>query len=183
MALILVETLSDAPLTPENPTDTDFRVLQCLTERAATWRYSLLSSDRHRMICTFYAPDAESVRESYRRAGGVFNSIWTATMIQPEGEQPQHREGYLKVFQGTYPQGFTEEQWDEANRHLLPCYAERGVEWVQSYLSLDRTRVTCELNAPDADIIREAHRRFDIPFDCVWSAMLIQLAATPDLTA
>jgi Protein of unknown function (DUF4242) len=174
MVLAIVETLSDSPLTPEEPTDVDYRVFDCLTERNATWRYSLLSVDRHRMICTFDAPDAESVRQSYRKAGGFFNRIWAGEIIQPEGDRPQRNEAILKVFEGTYPGGFTQEQWDEGNRLILPCYATQGVEWIQSHVSLDRTRLVCELNSPDAETIREAHRRFNIPFDRVWSAMIIQ---------
>ncbi len=33
MSLVIVETLADFPLTPEEPTDTDHRVLACLAER------------------------------------------------------------------------------------------------------------------------------------------------------
>jgi hypothetical protein len=47
------------------------------------WRYSLLSADRHRMICTFEAPDAESVRQAYRQADVGFSKVWTAQVIEP----------------------------------------------------------------------------------------------------
>lgn len=174
MALVIVETQSDTPLTPEEPTATDLQVLNCLTERNATWQYSLLSSDRLRMICIFQSPDVESVRESYRRGGGSFSLMWGGEIIRPAGTQPQRNEAILKVFEGTYPGGFTQEQWDEGNRNVLPCYTERGVEWLHSYMARDRTRLICELNAPDAEVIRESHRKFNIPFDRVWSAMVIK---------
>ena len=173
MALVIVETFSNDPLTPEEPTETDDRILSCLAERQGKWRYSLLSHDRLRMICTFEAPDAESVRESYRRGGGEFNRIWTGEIIKPDGIQPQRDEAILKVFEVTYPVGFTQEQWDETNRYVLPYYAERGVEWVQSYVSRNRIRVFCELNAPNVEVIREAHRKIGMPFDRVWSALVI----------
>ncbi|WP_404791062.1 DUF4242 domain-containing protein [Altericista sp. CCNU0014] len=174
MSLVIVETLSDSPLNLEELTDPHNPVLDCLAARNATWRYSLLSSDRHRMICTFEAPDAEAVRESYRKGGGFFSRIWAGELILPEGDPPPRDDANLKVFEATFPNGLTEEQWDEANRQVLPCYAERGVEWVQSYVSCDRTRVVCELNAPDAEVIREAHRKFDIPCDRIWSAMVLK---------
>lgn len=173
MSLVIVETLADFPLTPEEVTDTDRRVLACLSERDATWRYSLLSRDRHRMICTFESPDAESVRESYRKGGGFFSRIWAAELVKPQGDPPQRHEATLQVIEGTYsPIGQAE--WDEVSHKTLSCYAERGIEWIQSYLSLDRTRVVCELNAPDAESVRQAQHRIGIPFDRVWSAMLIQ---------
>jgi hypothetical protein len=174
MVLVIVETLADSPLILEKLNDPHNSVLACLAERNAIWRYSLLSSDRLRMICTFEAPDAESVRESYRKGGGFFSRVWSGELIQPEGEPRQRNEATLKIFEGTYPDGFTQAEWDEATRHVLPCYAERGVEWVQSYVSLDRTRLVCELNAPDAEVIRESHRKFGIPFDLVWSATVLK---------
>lgn len=174
MAIVIVETLSDSPLTPEEPTETDLRVLNCLTERHSTWRYSLLSSDRLRMLCTFEAPDAESVRESYRKGGGGFKRIWTAQVITPDDTQPQPNETILKVFEGTYPNGLTEEDWNEVNQQILPFYAEHEVEWVQSYVSLDRRQFVGELNVSDAEVIRETYRKFGISCDRVWSAMVVR---------
>lgn len=173
MSLVIVETLADSPLTPESPTDTDRRVLACLAERNGTWRYSLLSRDRLRMICTFDAPDAESVRESYWRGGGVFSRIWAGELLKPEGKPPQRHEANLKVIEGSYPP-IGQEEWDEVSRKTLSCYAERGIEWIQSYLSLARTRLICELNAPDAESVREAQHRVGVPFDRVWSAIFIK---------
>lgn len=174
MSLVMVETLADIPLTPEEPTDTDLQVLDCLMERNGTWRYSLLSVDRRRMICTFEAPDAESVRAAYRKGGGGFHHIWSAQLILPAGRQPPQNDTILNVLEGTYPSHFIPNKWDEAKQHILLHYAECGVEWVQSYMSLDRTRVVCELNAPSAEVIRETYHKVDMPFDRVWSAMVIK---------
>ncbi|WP_019499766.1 nickel-binding protein [Pseudanabaena sp. PCC 6802] len=173
MSLVIVETLADSPLVPEEPTETDLRVLGCLTERQSTWRYSLLSHDRLRMICTFDAPDVESVRESYRKGGGVFTRMWAGEPIEPEGVQPQRNTSTLKVAEATFPNGFTQAEWDAGTRRALPCYAERGSEFIQSYLSLDRTRLICEFNPPDAEVIRQTRYKLGIPCDRVWSAMVI----------
>jgi hypothetical protein len=179
MVLVIVETVSAVPLYPLEPTDTDKRVLDCLGQENATWIYSLLSIDRLRMMCRFEAPDAEAVRRSYRRAGGPFHRIWSGQIVAPAGPPRTADPATLKVFEGTYPDGFTDADWDHANHHILPCYLEHGVEWVQSFVSGDRTRVVCEINAPDAEVIRAAHRRFAIPFDRVWPAMVI----SPELVA
>jgi Protein of unknown function (DUF4242) len=173
MAIAIVETFSDSPLTPEKPTDIHYRVFNCLAERNATWRYSLLSVDRHRMICTFDAPDAESVRESFRKAGGFFNRIWAGEIIQPEGDRPQRNEAILKVCEGTYPP-ISQEELDKVSHKTISCYVDRGIEWIQSYLSFDRTRLICELNAPDLESVREVQRKLNIPFDRVWSATIIK---------
>jgi hypothetical protein len=173
MSLVIVETLAESPLTPESPTETDLRVLACLAERHATWRYSLLSRDRLRMICTFDAPDAESVRESFRKGGGFFSRIWAAELIQPQGIPPQHHPSLLKVIECTYPP-LDRAEWNELSRKTLSCYAERGIEWIQSYLSRDRTRAICELNAADAQPVREVQHRLGVCFDRVWSATLVK---------
>ena len=172
MSSIKVETTTDRPITAEMLADT--RVLDCLEVRNAKWRYSLLSADRHCMICTFEAPDAESVRQAYRQADVGFSKVWTAQVIEPEGVLPVWNEPILKVLEGSYPNGFTDEEWNEANRLILAYYQERGIEWVRSSVSLDKTRVVCELNAPDTEVIREAHGKAGIPFDRVWCAEVLK---------
>jgi hypothetical protein len=126
MSFIKVETTTDQPITAEMLADT--RVLDCLGARNAKWCYSLLSADRHCMICTFEAPDAESVRQAYRQADVGFSKVWTAQVIEPEGVPPVWNQPILKVLEGSYPNGFTDEEWNEANRLILPCYEERGIE-------------------------------------------------------
>lgn len=172
MSLVIVETTAEQPMTDEVLLDIDERVVPCLIARDVTWRYSLLSSDRHRMICTFNAPDAESVREAYRQAGLFSRVVWAGSLIRPEGTQPQPNAALLKVFEGTYPP-LSEADLDEASNKILSCYTERGIEWIQTYLSLDRTRMICELNAPDAESVREIQHRMRIPFDCVWPAHIL----------
>ena len=174
MTFVVVETQSETPLYPEVPNEATFRTEECLAKHNCTWRYTLLSSSRHRMICIFEAPDTESVRKSFRRGGTAFSHMWSGELIMPEESLSGHNAPVLKVFEHTYPQGFTWEQWDDVNRRVLPCHAERGVEWVQSYISRDRTRIICELTAPDAEIIRETYRRLDIPYDRGWSAMVLK---------
>lgn len=171
MSLVIVETTTDQPITAEMLGDS--RVLACLEARNGKWRYSLLSADRQRMICTFDAPDAESVRESYRKAGTEFARMWPAEMRTPSAGEPEWKETALTVFEGTYPR-LTEDEWNEVNRAILTSYAEHGVEWVRSYVSMDGTRVISELNAPDAELIREAYGKFGIAVDRVWRAEVLK---------
>lgn len=173
MSLVIVETAADQPITPDVLKAADERVLPCLEERNVTWRYSLLSTDRYRMICTFDAPDAESVRQAYRKGGGRFSCIWSGTLIQPHDGAPARNSALLKVIEGTYPP-ISEDDFNATAAKTLTCYAERGLEWIQSYLSLDRTKVICELHAPDAESVRQVQRQLGIPFDRVWAAEVLQ---------
>ena len=99
MSLLKVETTTNRLITAEMLADT--RVLDCLEVRNGKWRYSLLSADRHRMICTFEAPDAESVRQAYHQADVGFSKVWTAQVIEPEGVPPVGNEPILKVLEGS----------------------------------------------------------------------------------
>jgi hypothetical protein len=43
---------------------------------------------------------------------------------------------------------------------------------MRSYLSLDRKRMVCEFEAPDAEAVRASYRSAGVAFDRVWSAHL-----------
>ena len=45
--------------------------------------------------------------------------------------------------------------------------AEVGVEWLFSFLSLDRRKTYCLYEAPNAELIREAARRLGAPADAI----------------
>ncbi|TVQ26017.1 MAG: DUF4242 domain-containing protein [Leptolyngbya sp. DLM2.Bin15] len=170
MAIIIVETLSDTPLTPDEPTDVDFRILNCLQERNGTWRYSLLSRDRHRMLCTFDSPDAESVRESYRKAGGFFNRIWTGEHLSPVEPLANRQMNALMIVESFSSSGFSDPWWHK----LLSSYVEQETDWIQSYRSLDQSRLVCELNTANSEAIANAYDQLAFPYDRIWPAILIQ---------
>jgi hypothetical protein len=179
MSLIIAETIAEQPITKELLKDADERIFPCFTARNVTWRYSLLSLDSHRMICTFDAPDAESVRDAYRRAGLPPRPVWTGDLIQLTA-QPQRSSTLRHVIEGTYPP-LSEADWNEISHKLLHYCAECEIEWLQSYLSLDRTRVIYELNAADIQPIQANLNQFGISCDRIWSAEILS-PATVELT-
>lgn len=171
MSLIIVETAADQPLTDEILGDAHRRVLPCLEARDAIWQYSLLSTDRQRMICTFKAPDAESVRESYRRAGLPACPVWTGDLIE-QNRVPQQTLTTVQVMEGTYP-SLNETDWQEISRKILHYCAAWNIEWLRSYLSLDRTKVVYELNSPDIKLMQAAQQELGISCDRIWSAQIL----------
>ena len=54
------------------------------------------------------------------------------------------------------------------------CFHIRNVTWLRSFVSRDRRRTICELEAPDADSVREAYRLAGHQFDAVWVAELLE---------
>jgi hypothetical protein len=84
MAHLIVETTFETPLTDEEHERIGKRVDACLEAHGARWMRSYLSTDRSRMVCEFEAPDAESVRASYRSAEVKFDRCWSAYLYKRE---------------------------------------------------------------------------------------------------
>ena len=62
------------------------RVSPCLKERNVKWRYSLVSSDRTKVIRTkviaeLNVPDIESLQEVQHKVGISFDRVWSAEFL------------------------------------------------------------------------------------------------------
>jgi Nickel responsive protein SCO4226-like len=55
--------------------------------------------------------------------------------------------------------------------------AEVGVNWLFSFLSADKKKTYCLYEAPNAELIREAARRNNLPADVIVSVNEIQASA------
>lgn len=172
MSLVVVETLFDKAVTFDRLNEEEERLVPCLNIRQVTWRYSLLSDDRHRMICTYEAPDAESVRTGYHRANVFFNRIWPGELLEPETIQHQQSITARTVIEATSP-ALSQDEWNEIKHKLLHNFSEQRIEWLRAYRSLDRTTVIWELNAPDVQTVQTAQQQASIPCDRIWSAELL----------
>lgn len=168
MSLVIVETAVEQPMTDAYLEEADQIALPCLQAHGVTWLHSLLSIDRLQMICTFDAPDAASVRNSYAKLGVQKRAIWAGELIQPEGSQPHPALVERYVIEAQYPT-LNEKDWNEVRQKFSQCCAEFRVNWLRSYLSLDRTRVVYELDAPDVKAIHQ----FGIPYERIWSAQIL----------
>ena len=81
MTKIIVERRFAAPISDADLTAFASRQQGCLDIHRVTYRRSLLSQDRQRMICEYEAPDAESVRRVQREAEGPFETVWAADVL------------------------------------------------------------------------------------------------------
>jgi hypothetical protein len=82
MPRIIVERSFDIPQTDELMKAVADRERPCLAAYQATWKRSVLSSDRKRMICEYEAVDAETMRRIEREAGAQFDRVWVGTVIE-----------------------------------------------------------------------------------------------------
>lgn len=59
---------------------------------------------------------------------------------------------------------------EAVDRHL----EAHGGRWVRSYYSQDRTRLICDIEAPDSKTVRQAFMEARCPIDAIWQARLFE---------
>jgi hypothetical protein len=78
------------------------------------------------------------------------------------------------IVEQVFENPLTDEEHSRAANRLEPCLEAHGARWMRSYLALDRRRMVCEFEAPDAEAVRASYRTAHITFERVWSAELYQ---------
>lgn len=149
----------------------------CLSLHGVVPLRHYLATDGRRMVCLFRAPDAEALRR---------------TMLTGRMQPPRHL--WPAAIHGTEPSG---KAWDGTRQRSLvvveraleqptpfeavqaledaapTCFEQRDVRAVASYFSLDRRRMLCLYDAPDAEAVRLANRLAGLPFDVAWSSRVV----------
>ncbi|HXX70283.1 MAG TPA: nickel-binding protein [Polyangiaceae bacterium] len=85
------------------------------------------------------------------------------------------------IVEQAFSEPLTDERYAEFSKKLDPCMQVRSALWRRSSLSLDRLRLICEFEAPDAEAVREALRSAGIKFERVWTANVYAIEDYPDL--
>ena len=83
----------------------------------------------------------------------------------------------LVIVETTYDPPIDQALWDEMVVRAAPCMKERNILWKRTYLSRDCKRSICELEATDAETVRAAYQRGNVPYDNIYSANLIDALA------
>ena len=73
----------------------------------------------------------------------------------------------------TFPTPLTQQDLDDVSRRMEPCLAMHRVRYVRSFWSLDRRRMICHYEAPDAESLREVQRESGALFDAIWPTEII----------
>lgn len=82
MPRIIIERHFDTPQSDTDMQAVADRERPCLAAHQASWKRSVLSSDRKRMICEYEAADAETMRRIQRDAGALFDRVWIGDVIE-----------------------------------------------------------------------------------------------------
>jgi hypothetical protein len=85
------------------------------------------------------------------------------------------------IVEYVYTEPFSDERYAASAKQLDPCLEVRNGLWRRSTLSVDRLRMTCEFEAPDAESVREALRTAGIAYERVWTANVYAVENYPDM--
>jgi hypothetical protein len=78
------------------------------------------------------------------------------------------------IVEQTFEVPLTDEEHGRIGERLDKCMEAYGARWMRSYLSMDRRRMVCEFEAPDAEAVRTSYRSAGVAFERVWTAEVYQ---------
>lgn len=162
-----------APVSHEQWAQINRTLDHCLEARRVCWRISLVSVTGDRSICVFAAPHTEAIRAACREAQMPFQAAWPAE--QWAGQQPLLQSGAsLIVAEATYQPPITKDSYNQLKEQGKGCLKTLGIQTTCSFIALDGSRSVCTFLAVSAEDVRSLFRKFKIPFERVWKAVVIQ---------
>ena len=138
----------------------------CFKIHQVDWRMSFLSNDGSKMLCWYSSRDAESARMALRESGATQTDVWAGTVHDgPDAQGLNPNVLVLRSFDE--PVELDDIQAiEDAGAWCLETY---HVKFFRTFFSLDRKRMICLYQAPDAESVRLAQRQANMPVDDIWS--------------
>lgn len=84
------------------------------------------------------------------------------------------------LLERTYPEPLTDEVLQRNLENALACMDLHHVEWVHSFLSLDRRELVCHFKARDAESVRLAMQQAGARRGLAWSGTMQTAAGSPE---
>jgi len=136
----------------------------CYAMHKVDWRGSFLAINGQTMICWFTAADTESVRIALRKSGADTQFLWPGTVHEAR-EPPVPN----VLVERSFEEPVTLEEIESAATAGAGCFQMHRVRYARTFFSLDRRRMVCLYQAPDAESVRIAQREAALPHDTVWA--------------
>jgi hypothetical protein len=136
----------------------------CYAMHKVDWRGSFLAINGQAMICWFTAADAESVRIALRKSGADTQCLWPGTVH--EAREPRVPN---VLVERSFEQPVNFAEIESAAKAGVECFQMHQVGYARTFFSLDRRRMLCLYEAPDAESVRIAQREVALPHDTVWA--------------
>lgn len=141
----------------------------CFDLYRVDWQLSMLGTDGRDCICWFCGTDAESVRLALRTNGVDASTAWSGTIHDAPDKSDEEIARANVVVTRRFDAPVTLDEIQAIEDAGAQCLEMRRVTFMRTFFSLDRLRMLCLYEAPDAELVREAQREADMPVDKVWS--------------
>src|SRR5450432_2574051 len=82
-----------------------------------------------------------------------------------------------------FQEPLTDDRYRAFSKALDPCLEIRNGHWRRSSLALDKLRMICEFEAPDAEAVREAFTASGLAFERIWTANVYAIEDYPEMLA
>jgi hypothetical protein len=159
-----LERVFDEPLTVADVYGIAERGAWCFELHRVGWRGSFLAADGRTMVCWFAGPDVESARLALRESGAEIQRLWPGTVHEaPEPATPN------VVVERSFDAPVRLEDIQAIEEAGAWCLRAHNVTFARTFFSVDRRRMLCLYEAPDAEAVRVAQREASMPVDAVWA--------------
>jgi len=165
---LFLERNFDDPLTIDDVIEGGRELKWCLEVRNSQWDGSFLARDGRTMICSFSAPDAESVRVALREPGMDLSRFWAGTVYPGPNEITP-----TVVVERSFEEPVTFESIKALGKAAAWCLDTYRVKYSHSVHSLDRKRMLCFYAAPDAEAVRKVQREARAPVSAIWACSFV----------
>ncbi len=146
----------------------------CLQRHRVDWQRSFLAPDGRRLLCWFSGPDAESVRLAMRGAGVDTDGLWAGIVHDAPELTDELRAGANVAVVRSFAEPVTLEEIQAIEDAGAWCLETHRVKFARTFFALDRERMICFYQAPDAESVRLAQRQAGMPVDAVWAFALVE---------
>ena len=172
MADIIVERDLDPPATAQEVLAMAQQGTACLKLYGIDWVESYLSVNGKFLVCHFISPDTETTRTAIRQTGSDFNAVWAGTLHEGAASEEMASVMVTRCFDESVVLDDIQAIEDAG----IACLEMRDVTFVKTLFSIDRKRMMCLYQAPDAEAVREAQREAGMPVDQVWACRVVSPA-------
>jgi len=165
---LFLERTFDEPLTRDDVIQGGRELKWCLEVRDCQWNGSFLARDGRTMICSFSAPDAESIRAALRDPDTDLSRFWPGTVYRGPNEITP-----TVVVERSFDEPVTFESIKALSKAAAWCLDTYRVKYSHSVHSLDCKRMLCFYAAPDAEAVRSVQREARAPVSAIWAGSFV----------
>jgi len=169
MTEVLVERHMEEPLSDQALAIMSALGRGCLDLHRVNWHRTLLSADRHELVCHFTAADLESVRMVVKAQGPMRGKVWSCGSRDTPGLSTEELARANVFASWSFDEPVALEELESIDASAAVCLRNHRVRFLRSFVASDRRRVIGLCLAADAESVRIALRDAQRPVERVWA--------------